>query len=153
MSLFAAGPDVLHFFSYATGVSIELPVGFTTDAEDDVSATYVDEDDDGGAPARVQVRVVGDLDPQDPGAAVRALADGFARAGNEVLAEQDTVVDGELPARTVLARRADDWLLHQTVLAGDGRLLTVVGMIPPERAADLPAALDAGIRSIRVIRL
>jgi hypothetical protein len=140
---------VVAFYSYATSVSLELPVGFAPDDEDAESATYVDEDRQS---ARVQVRVVGALDPgQDPRAAAAALADAFTRVGNEVVGKRELVVD-QLPALTVLTRRPDGWLLHQTVLAGDGRLITVVGMVPPGEA-DLPGLLDTAVESIRVIVL
>jgi hypothetical protein len=148
VTAFLPGPGVVAFYSYATGVSLELPVGFEFDAEDSSSVTYLDADRDD---ARVQVRVVGAIDSPDPKAAAAALADAFTKVGNEVLARRDTVAD-QLPAFTVLTRRPDRWLLHQTVLAADGRLLTIVGMVPPGQP-DLPGELDTAIDSIRVIVL
>ena len=149
MTAFLPGPAVVAFYSYATGVSLELPVGFAPDDEDAESATYVDEDRQS---ARVQVRVVGAIDPgRDPREAAAALADAFTRVGNEVLGKRELVVD-QLPAFTVLTRRPDGWVLHQTVLAGDGRLVTVVGMVPPGED-ELPGQLDTAIESIRMIVL
>src|SRR5690242_8048850 len=105
MSIFAAPPEVLHFYSYATGVSIELPMGFTVDDEGASSVTYVDED--GTAPVRVQVQVVGALESRDPRSVVTALADSFAEQGNDTVRRGELVVD-ECPAATVVSRRAED---------------------------------------------
>lgn len=141
-----ADPGVVHFYSYATGISIELPVGFESGGEDATSARYRD-----GA-AVVQVRVVGDVEPSgatdaDDTAdadAVAALADGFTARG-ELISRRERVVDG-CPASTVVTRSAAG-LAQQTALAGDGRLIAVVGV------GVEPPAYEAAIGSIRVIRL
>lgn len=149
-SVFAAGPEVLHFYSYATGVSIELPAGFTVDAEGASSATYVDTDR--AEPARVQVQVVGALESREPRAVVTSLVDAFAAEADEVVRRRDLVVD-EAPATTVVTRRSDGWWLHQTAVAGDGKLITVVGMLAPEDGDELVPQLDTAVASIRLITL
>lgn len=148
MTAFLPGPGVVAFYSYATGVSFELPVGFEVDGEDEASATYVDEDRES---ARVQVRVVGAVESVDPAEAATSLGDAFTQVGNALIRRRELTVDG-VPAVTVLTRRPDDWLLHQTVVAADGRLITVVGMIPPAQA-DLADEFDTAVESIRVIVL
>ena len=150
-------PGVVHFYSYATGVSIELPVGFqadSADGADTASARYRDGD------ALVQVRVVGAFGAGAFGAgaggagageeAVRALADGFASRG-EVLARRDRLVD-DCPATTVVTRSGGR-VEHETAIAADGRLLAVVAVVPDSAAASLSAAYDAAVDSIRVIPL
>jgi hypothetical protein len=148
VTAFLPGPDVVAFYSYATGVSLELPIGFEVDDEDEWSATYVDAD---RGEARVQVRVVGALDSDAPASAAKSLADAFARVGNHVVGRRELTVD-QTPAFTVVTRRDDDWVLHQTALAADGRLITIVGLLPPDEA-DLPGELDTAIESVRVIVL
>lgn len=144
-------PDVLHFYSYATGVSFELPVGFTEDSEGGSSATYVDEDDYADA-ARVQVQVVGQLEARDPRAVATSLADAFTTQGNETVRRRDLVVD-DAPATVVVSRRPDGWWLHQSVIAGDGKLLAIVGMAPPDAEDPLLAQLDTAVESVRLVTL
>jgi hypothetical protein len=148
---FADAPDVLAFYSYATSVSIELPVGFRAEGEDGESATYaMTDDDDETVVARVQVRRVGRLDG-DATAAVHSLADGFAGSG-EVLDRRELTIDG-LPAASVVVRRDDGWVLHQGAIGGDGLLLSVVGMASPEVADELVPKLDTALASVRVVQL
>jgi hypothetical protein len=135
-----ADPGVVHFYSYSTGVSIELPTGFESDGGDATSARYRD-----GA-AVVQVRVVGEADsPGAAAAALAALADGFAGRA-ELVSRRDRVVD-DCPAVTVVTRSAAG-VEQQTVLAADERLITVVGT-----GLEPPDGYDAAIESIRVIPL
>jgi hypothetical protein len=138
-------PGVVHFYSYATGISIELPVGFEADGADGTSARYRDGD------ALVQVRVVGAVQAGDDDvAAMQALADGFAARG-ELLTRRDRIVD-DCPAATVVTRSAGQ-AEHQTVVAADGRLLTVVGVASGPDVDALLAAYDAAVDSVRVIPL
>ena len=145
MSIFAPAPPVVHFFSYVTGISIELPVGFASESEDASSATYFDE----SANVRVQVRVIGEATAGAAADLAHQLADGFA-ASASVLRRHDAVVD-DSPATTVVTLRADGWRLHQTVLAADERLFTVVGMVPPEAGESVLSDLDRAVESIRVV--
>ncbi len=140
-------PGVVHFYSYATGVSLELPVGFEADGEDDTSARYRD-DDGTPEPPLVQVRVVGEYPAGQDVGAVRALADGFAERA-ELISRQERSVD-DCPAETVVSGSGSR-VQHQTVLAADGRLITVVCVAA--QSPDRRAAFDAAIDSIRVIPL
>jgi hypothetical protein len=152
-SAFLAGPDVVHFYSYVTGVSFELPVGFRADGEDDASANYVDDE---SPPARVQVRVVGELEEgSDPAIAdtmAARLADGFSNAAGESVSRAERLVDG-VPAHTVVMRMESGSLMHETVFAVDGRVLVVVAMTPAERASELLPAFDTVVDSIRLVAL
>lgn len=147
VSVFLDDPGVVHFYSYATGVSLELPLGFRSDEEDASSATYTDRD----GTARVQIRIVARYDSGDQSGPVGELADAFATQGTLVNRRQRTVDD--VPARTVLIRRDDGALAHQTVLAADGRLLTVIGLTTAERAEELTPEFDSAVDSIRLITL
>lgn len=147
-----ARPDVVHFYSYATGVSLELPVGFEFAGEDDASAGYVDASGDVPADSdpRVQVRSVARIEGAEPQQAVHALADGFAAVGGELLERRDRQVDDE-PGCTVVLRRADDGRYVHTTAAADGdRLVTVTAIAP---TPDLLPRFDAAIDSIRFVPL
>ncbi len=87
-------PDRIHYFSYATGVSLELPVGFS-DSEQPTGASYVRyDDDDESVLAAVLVTVVADGPPG--GAAL--LADAMAEAAGEVLGRETRTIDDETVA-------------------------------------------------------
>jgi hypothetical protein len=146
-----SAPSLIHFYSYVTGVSLELPVGFEFAGEDDTSATYADLDEIGAATAQVRVQVVGALDGPDAGrSAVDALADGFASLDGEVLSRTARTVD-ERPTSTVVLRQAGDGgLLHLTAAASEHRLLSLVAIAPSEQ---LLTAYDAAVESIRFIEL
>lgn len=147
---FGGGP-VVHHYSHATSISLELPAGYAVEGEDDTSATYVDDSTD--PPVRVQTRLVARVDPGGLAKAVGALADGFAdRPDATVRENRDTTIDGAW-ASTVVSRRVDGWTLHQTALAGQGELLSLVAMIPPGAPAGVLQGIDAAVESIRVIRL
>jgi len=146
-------PPVVAFYSYVTGVSIELPVGFEFAGEDDASASYADRADDGPVTERtpvVRIRVVGTVEGGRRAAleAVRGLADGFAGAGRETISRTDRVIDG-CPATTVVSREPGR-VLHQSAVVADGRLVTTVAVAP---ADDLLPAFDAALDSIRFVRL
>ncbi len=144
-------PAVVHFFSYATGVSLELPVGFELVAEDEQSATYADRPEDGPATATtptVRIRVVGTLEDDDGRAAVRGLADGFAATGLATISRQDREID-ECPAATVVSRDGGR-ILQQTAVAADARVLSIIAVAATEE--QLPA-YDAALDSIRFIAI
>jgi hypothetical protein len=144
-------PGLVHFFSYVTGVSLELPVGFEFDGEDDVSASYADRVDDEpvtSATPVVRVRVVGQIEGDAGPAAVRGLADGFGGADRETVGRRDRAVDGSR-AVTVVSRDSGR-VLHQTAIAADDRLLSVIASAPTD---ELLPVYDAAIDSIRIIAL
>jgi hypothetical protein len=144
-------PGLIHFYSYVTGVSLELPVGFEFAGEDDASATYVDRVDDGpitpDTPV-VRIQVVGEIEHDAGPDAMRELADGFAAADRETISRQEREIDGS-PAVTVVSRDAGR-VLHQTVVADDNRLLSIIAAAPGD---DLLAMFDAAVESIRFIAL
>ena len=153
--------DVIHFYSYETGVSIELPVGFEEQSEQHHSVAYVDDPDDDSTPAaRVLVQVVAELDADDAAAAqsaVDGLAHGFAAQGGEVLATRTETID-EVPTTTTLTRRTDpklggEWIFHQTAAAAEGRLISISALAPSADQARRLPEFDAAIRSIRFVQL
>ncbi|WP_372729289.1 hypothetical protein [Nocardioides sp.] len=153
----ATTQDLVHFFSYRTGVSIELPVGFESVTEDESSVTYAVLDEDGAAGPRdpqMHLQVVGEFEEDatdaDRTAAVRALADGFAGVDGELLGRADRLVDEE-PTATVTLRRPDaDLLLHLTAAAHGSRLLSIVASTSEEA---MLSSYDDAVASIRFIDL
>lgn len=88
-------PDRIHFFSYETGVSLELPVGFTEGDESAGGVAYVDHDDAAGVDrAAVIVTVAG---PGVPGAE-RAAAEAMVAAAAEVVGREARDIDDEAVA-------------------------------------------------------
>jgi hypothetical protein len=160
-------PDVIHFYSYETGVSIELPVGFEEQFEETGVAAYVDEpddDDDASPVARVLVQVVGDVTPDRGASAASAaesaaagLASGFAAQGGEVISSRSEVID-EVPTATTVLHRNDptlggEMLFHQTAAVSAGKLLSISAVAPDAQRAQFLPAFDAAIRSIRFVAL
>jgi hypothetical protein len=144
-------PDVVHFYSYATGVSLELPVGFEFVGEDDVSASYADRADDGPvtvATPVVRVRVVAELMSDSAADAVRALAGGFEAAERETVSRRELEID-DCPAICIVSRE-NGRVLHQTAVAADERLLSVIAAAPGD---DLLPVFDAVLDSMRFVRL
>lgn len=147
-------PELLHFFSWATGVSVELPVGFERVEEGESFADYADRDDerpDAPVRRRLRITVVGSFDPgmsaADRRDAAVELADGFAAGDGEVLRREELVVDDELVA-LVVVRRPDGTHLHLAAVATRGRLVSWAGSGSDEGVvADLDAAL-AGARFV-----
>jgi hypothetical protein len=144
-------PGVVHFFSYVTGVSFELPVGFEFVGEDDVSASYADRADDGPITDEtpvVRIRVVGEIEGDGGLDAVGGLAEGFDSAQRETITRREHEID-ESPAITVVSRDGGR-VLQQTAVAADGRLLSIIGAAPSD---DLLPVFDAALDSIRFIAL
>jgi hypothetical protein len=155
--------DVVHFFSYETGVSIELPVGFEEQFEDHGVAGYVDdpEDEDAGpVTARVIIQVVGAIESGSPDtaeAAVAGLAQGFAGQGGEVIGRRQELIDDD-PTETVIQLRTDETLggalvVHQTAAATGGHLLSITALAAAADRATAVPAYDRAIRSMRFISL
>lgn len=117
-------PELIHFYRRATGVSLELPLGFTELTSDRAgqSMVWVDEEADDAPPhvaAFVDIRVLdGDSGAGaiagsgngafpatgngDGGAAVTAVMDGFAAHASEELARDWLQIDGERVLRAEL---------------------------------------------------
>lgn len=95
-------PERIHFFSHATGVSLELPVGFTGGESAD-GAVYVHRDDE-VPDAVVIVTVVGSA-PPGAGAdrdAAAVLVDAMATTAGDVLERGQRDIDDERVSVAVL---------------------------------------------------
>jgi hypothetical protein len=141
-----------HFYSYATGVSLELPAGFERVEESDVAVGYADlRDTDVAGPETpaLQIQVVAAVPDDDPdgSATVARVADQLATAGR-VLDRVERTVD-ECPVVTVEVEREGSYL-HLSAAAVDGRVLSIAGR------GTSPASFttwDAAVESMRFITL
>lgn len=142
--------ELVHFYSYATGVSLELPVGFESVGRDDASASYavLGDDDVTVVPGtQLLVQVVGTPDAV-PAAQVDALAAALAADG-EVLTRGEREVDDERVVTATL-RRPDGMLVLAGAVATDERLLAITGLARDEETL---AVHEAALASIRFIEL
>lgn len=162
-------PDRIHFFSHATGVSLELPVGFTEGDETATGVVYADHDDDTATDrALVIVTVAG---PGVPGAERKAM-EAMAGAADTVVGtdvreiDDESVALAELRYRSGLPGRSDaadgGAAVDGVLIAADvavtfaavvfaGALVTITAVTPwADRERFTPAFADA-IDSCRFI--
>ncbi len=148
--------ELVHFYSYATGVSLELPVGFESVARDEASASYavLGDDDVTAVPGtQLLVQVVGEVpdgtDATTRDAQVDALAGALAARGGEVVDRAERVVDEERVVSTTL-RDADGMLVLAAAAATPHRLVSILGLARDEETL---AVHQAAVESIRFIEL
>ncbi|MEO9322741.1 hypothetical protein ABFT23_04570 [Nocardioides sp. C4-1] len=151
-----APAELVHFYSYATGVSLELPVGFEQVAHDDGSATYAVLGDDDVTPVpgtQLLVQVVAtlpdDATDTDRDEAVDGLATALADRPGTPVEQAELQVDDERVV--LLTTRGDD---ATTVLSAAAvtphRLVSVTAVA---RDGDVLAAHRAAVESIRWVGL
>lgn len=152
-------PDLIHHFSWATKVSLELPLGFEEESEDTAAnvAIYADDlgdDDPPGARVMAKATAV----PGQGEDAWRALADQMARMpGRTVASRAETEIDG-LPAATLVLRYHDDSadmdaVRHETVAQAADVLFTITGLAPAESADRYLPAFDHAAATARFVLL
>lgn len=144
-------PERIHFFSWVTRISIELPVGFEEQVEDadTNSAIYADdpdEPDDSDEPgARVMTRMT--AVPVESTEAYRALAEASAQTEARVVdSREELLVDGAPAIRQTLSYRDDDLELdvfrHETFAQVANVVFSITCLAPASRSADYRAAFD-----------
>lgn len=152
-------PEHIHHFSWATKVSLELPVGFEEESEDEGSnlAHYADDLDDDDLPgARVMTKATAVTGQGDD--AWRALADQMAQVpGRTVVSRSETEIDG-LPAAQLLLRYHDEdadleVVRHETVAQAADVLFTISGLAPAEQADRYVPAFDHASATARFVLL
>lgn len=146
--------ELVHFYSYATGVSLELPVGFEAVGRDASSASYaiLGDDDVTVLPGtQLQVRVVATFDRTTDGeraAQVDVLAAALAEHG-ELLDRGVRVVDDERVV-TVTTRTDDGMLALASATSTEQRLLSIVALARDEETL---AVFDGALDSVRFVEL
>lgn len=152
-------PERIHFFSWSTKVSLELPVGFEeVDEVDEINAAmYADDlDDDDPLGGRVLVRA--SAVPEGDDAAWQHLADASARTDDRTLAwQRDLEVDG-LDCRLQLLRYTQDDLDVEVVRveafaqAAD-IVFSITGLAPADREAEYVPAYEHAVTTARFVLL
>jgi hypothetical protein len=164
-------PERIHFFSFATGVSLELPVGFTGGENAD-GAVYVHRDDE-VPDAVVIVTVVGSA-PPGAGAdrdAAGVLVDAMATTAAEVLQRGQQDIDDErvfvavlrfphglpaggaaTPGHPELAGLLEaDVLVLFAAVGFDGRVVAITAAAPSELAGHYRTVFEQALSSCRFI--
>lgn len=158
-------PERVHFFSYATGVSIELPVGFTAGPEAAGGVVYTERVDERMRAAVIVATVTG-----GPPGGAELLVDAMAGAAGEVLGRGSREIDDErvvvaelrfphgLPSGGVAAAEPEvvallgsDVLVTFAAVAFGGRLTTISAVAPYADAASYRPAFAEAIDSCRFI--
>lgn len=148
----------IHFFSCATRVSIELPIGFEEQLEDPEtnSAIYADDLDDGEMGARIMTKMV--AVPAEATDAFRSLAAASARAGSRTVAHHDErVVDGAPAVRQILRYYDEDGELdlfrHETFAQTGNVVFSIVCLALDERKEEYLPSFDHAADTARFILL
>jgi hypothetical protein len=146
----------IHFFSWTTSLSVELPVGFEEETEDDSNhvAIYIDMRDDDDPDARVMTRMT--AVPQGESAAYRGVAAASAALdGRNKLAYEECTLDGAPAVVQVLAYHDDDLEIdiervemHAQI---DNVIFSVIGITPQSLSALYRSAFDHACRTARIV--
>lgn len=150
-------PDRVHHFSWHTRVSLELPVGFENQLEDerDRVALYADDLDEGDAPgARVQTRltvVPGNDDQQH----LRLAEATGATTGTEPLERRAIRIDG-LPGVEQTLRYHEpgmgtDVVRHEAFAQADNVVFSIVCMTAAQRQEEYLPAFREAVASARLV--
>lgn len=152
-------PSHIHFFSWATLISLELPVGFEElgEDEDTNSAMYADDlDDDDPLGGRVMAKAsavpVGDDD------AFRKLAaESAGLPGRSVSAKDELEIDGLPAVQQVLRYHQDDIevdvVRHETWAQAGNVVFSITGLAPDDRADEYLPAFEHASKTARFILL
>lgn len=152
-------PDRVHFFSWHTKTSLELPVGFEEQSDDEGSNTVIyadDLDDDDPPGARVMAKAtavpVGDDD------AYRKLADASAQIpGRGTESRTEVEIDGLPAIRQLLRYYHDDLeeevIRHETFAQAGNIVFSITGMALAEDGHRYLDDLDHASDTARFILL
>ncbi len=166
-------PDRIHFFSYATGTSLELPVGFTPGASDAAGTSYdAYDDDDESVVATLAVRVIGTVDDGGQTAATAAVLDAMVARAGSAAQRHGCVIDDEQVTSAVLrfpgglpagvgaevataaqGLLSSDLLMVFAAVAFGGALVSIAGMAPWAQADRYRPIFQEAVQSCRFIAL
>lgn len=146
----------IHFCSWATRLSVELPVGFEEQLEDaeQNTAIYADDLDDDEPGARVMTRMTAVATGEDD--ALRSLAAASAQVGTRTIEHrEEREVDGA-PAIVQELRYHDDELEVDVVRLETHAqvanvIFSMICLTPASRFADYAAAFDHASRTARIV--
>jgi hypothetical protein len=149
----------IHFFSWETRISFELPVGFEEQSEDPDShaAIYADDLDADQEPgARVMTRMT--AVPSDGSDACRSMAAASAEIGSRTVeSREECSVDGAPAIRQVLCYYDEDAGIdvtrHETHAQIKNVVFSLICLAPSSRSAAYASAFDHASRSARIVLL
>ncbi len=149
----------IHFFSWETRISIELPVGFEEQVEDPDSNTaiYADDlDEDQELGARVLTRMT--AVPSESADAYRSMAAASAQIGTRTVEHQEEcTVDGARAIRQTLGYHDEeagiDVVRHETYAQLGNVVFSLICLAPSYKSSDYLAAFDHASRSARIVLL
>ncbi|TVR04778.1 MAG: hypothetical protein EA403_04415 [Spirochaetaceae bacterium] len=151
-------PEHIHWFSWNTRISLELPIGFEEEQEDAESATAIyadDPDDDGNPIARVMARTVA-LPTGAPDDSFRRLAhEAASMDGHTVIASHELEIDG-MPAVRQLLRQyyeESEVIRHETYAQAANLVFTIIALTSADRQDDYLSAFDHAADTARFILL
>lgn len=158
-------PERIHFFSWETRVSIELPIGFEEQMEDPQtnSVIYADEpeapDDSEGAAdiaARVMTRMTA-LAQDSPDAYLTIAQESAGLGSLTVEHREELVIDGAPAIRQTFSYRDDqlkvDVLRHETFAQLANVVFAIICLAPASRSAEYRPAFDHATDTARFILL
>ncbi|MFP4210223.1 MAG: hypothetical protein ACLFR8_03195 [Alkalispirochaeta sp.] len=164
-------PEYIHFFSWATRISIELPVGFEEQFEDadtnsavyadDLDASDTTDDADGtGDPDTPGARVMTKMTAvhTDSAEAYRSLADASAGIGSRTVTSRDELcIDGAPAIRQTLTYRDDDLEIdvfrHETFCQMANIVFSITCLAPASRSPAYRSSFDHAADTARFILL
>ncbi len=152
-------PAHIHFFSWETRISIELPVGFEEQVEDHDTHTaiYADDLDEDEMPgARVMTRM--SATPYGQTDAYRSMAAASEQIGTRTVEHrEECVVDGAPAIRQILRYHDDevgtDVIRHETHAQIENVIFSLICLAPSARSTDYVAAFGHASRTARFVLL
>ncbi len=149
-------PEHIHWFSWHTRISLELPIGFEEESEDEEAATAIyadDPDDDGNPTARVMARTIA-LPSEAPEDSFRRLASEAASMdGHTVIASHELEIDG-LPAVRQLLRQyheESEVIRHETYAQAANLVFTIIALTSADQQDEYLSAFDHAADTARFI--
>ena len=151
-------PEHIHWFSWHTRISLELPIGFEEESEDEEAATAIyadDPDDDGNPTARVMARTIA-LPSEAPEDSFRRLASEAASMdGHTVIASHELEIDG-LPAVRQLLRQyheESEVIRHETYAQAANLVFSIIALTSADYQDEYLSAFDHAANTARFILL
>jgi len=155
-------PEYIHFFSWVTRVSIELPVGFEEQVEDPEtnSAIYADDLDDVDDLDEPGARVMTKMTAMPGGVedAYRSLAEASTQIGVRTIEHrEECIVDGAPGIRQILSYHDEDSggnvIRHETFAQLANLVFSLTCLVPEGRSTDYLPAFEHASDSARFILL
>ena len=150
-------PKHIHHFSWATQISVDLPLGFEEAQEDLEQGTVIyaddlDPDDETGGKVMTKLTVV----PQDQDQAYVQLAQATAPiVQGELLDQKELVIDGAKAIQQIFTYYQQDAeiqvIRHETFAQVGNLVFSILGIAPAEKKEEYLEIFDQASQSARFI--